>query len=192
MKLLIKIYLEDINIHDLKQILTAINYSITDKKNTFISIISNNENINDIPYGIYLKSINTPELINHKLTDFIWDIVLPITKPVIMNRNFDNIIKNKYKEKFPKFDGVLWIDNGEKSDINEFPVIGRNYYKDFGYIYNPIYYKRNYKEELSDVLKINGRYFLYNVKLFQSLKMTQEDDNIYNLRKNVNFGLIKK
>lgn len=192
MKLLIKLYLEDTNTHDITQILNAINYSISDKVNTTVYLMTTDKSFRTtLCETLFISSVRVPEIINYRLSNLEWDIVLPITIPILLSRNFDVNIKDTYKEKFPNLDGVLFINDGLNKD-NKIPIIGRKYYNDFGYVYNPSYGKKNYKEEFSEVLNINNKYHTHDIDLFKNLDIKSDDDQIYNLRKDMNFGLTKK
>lgn len=193
MKLLIKMYLEDINTNDITQILNAIKYGISEKSDTEIYLMTTDSKFKtSLCKTIFLSSVKIPEIINYSLDQLKWDIVLPITKPIILSRNFDVKLKTMYKNKFKNLEGVLWFNDGDKQgDINTYPIIGRKYFERFGYVYNPAYRKKNYDKEFSEVLKLNKKYYFYNNDIFKVLNLTPEDDNIYNLRKGINFGLIK-
>ena len=187
MKLLIKIYIPEVNPYDLTQILDVLNSSISDKENTKIHITSNDTNFEFDPYEYsYLSDLSIPKMINYNLYDLEWDIVLPIFRPCIESRGFDVIIKNFYGEKFPSLDGVLLLNDGTK---NIYPVIGRKYFEKFGYIYNPAYVKNNYEEEFIEVLNQSNKSYVFDKVIFNTLILKSDDDNIYEMRKKLNFGL---
>jgi len=177
MKLLIKVYLENINSYNIMNILELLNSNM---KDPYICVTTNTD-FNFEPYiYFYLNENSIPKMINYKLSELDWDILLPIYKPLISLPNFDVEIKNIYKQHFPNLDGVLFIDN--------IPIIGRKYYEKFNYIYNPIY-KNNFEKELIDVSNILNKSKFIDKVLFKELSMRSDDDNIYELRKKFNFGL---
>jgi hypothetical protein len=106
MKILIKIY-PDSNLS-----LDDFNDKISNKSKTKISFVNELNSIPRIP-----------------INDDGWDIIIPIYKSYIPIYNFDQKIRKIYKEKFPNFDGVIWLNDGEQKDICTIPVIGVNYYK---------------------------------------------------------------
>jgi len=42
-------------------------------------------------------------------------------------------------EYYPDTDGILWYYDGYRKDLNTLCILGKEYYKRFGYIYNPEY-----------------------------------------------------
>jgi len=168
MKLLIKIYSND------KTILDDFNSKISNKSKTKISLVSD-------------TNLSIPMSLNSDLNSYKWDIVVPIHKTYIPVQYFDDGIRDFYKENYPEFDGVLWLNDGEQKEINTLPVIGKNYYKEFGYIYNPSYNEKNFEKEFTDVLKLKNKYSYIENILFQKKNLLTDDDHIYNFRKKLNF-----
>lgn len=191
MKLLIKIYLRDINPYDTMQILNALDSVIEDKDNTKIFVMSN-ESTFDFEKFEYLYSYETniQKMINSNLENLDWDIVIPIFRPFIAIRNFDTIIKKIYNEKYPELDGVIWITDNIQKEVATFAVIGRRYYEKFGYIYNPIYNNKNFEEEFTEILKINNDYLFQDTKIFKIISIKSDDDKLFEFRKKLNFTLI--
>lgn len=69
------------------------------------------------------------------------------TKPM---QNYDEIIVEIMTKSFPDFDGVLNFNDGhQKQVINTIPVIGKNFYSRFGYIYCSEYKSFYCDEELT-------------------------------------------
>lgn len=190
MNLLIKIYLDDINPYDLSQLLDVLNKNIVQKASTKIYLMSNDLSFEFENYNFtYLNKISIPQMINYKLNELDWDIVLPIIRPCITTYGFDSKIKSTYSENFTDLDGCLWLNDGEQNDIIKYPVVGRNYYNRFGYLYNPAYNKKYFEEEFTDVLKLN-KFYVVDKVLIKTLILKSDDDNIYELRKKFNFGLL--
>lgn len=187
MKLLIKIYLDDINPYDLTQLIDIINNNITEKTNTKIQIMSNDFDFDFENYDYTcLTKTSIPQMINYKLNYLEWDIILPIIRPCIVTPNFDFIIKKLYKNNFSDLNGVLLL-NGVS---NNYYVVGREYYNKFGFLYNPAYNKKNYEEEFLDILKINNKSIFIDKVIIKTLILKSDDDKIYELRKKLNFGII--
>jgi hypothetical protein len=191
MKLLIKIFIREMNPYDICQILGALNSVIEDKNNTKIILMTNDSTFDFEPYEYYyLPEYNIQKMINYKLDEFEWDIVLPLFRPIIATKNFDTLIKNLYKQKFENLDGVLWINDDIQSDLAILAIVGRRYYEKFGYIYNPVYFKKNFEEEFTEILKINKKYYYYDkTTIFKILPLKLDDDNIFDFRKKINFEI---
>lgn len=184
-------YLEDMNPYDSISILNDLNSNIADKDNTKIYFMSQND-FDFSPHTFsYFEERNMAKMINYNLDQLDWDIFLPILRPCITTtKGFDVFIKEIYKQKFPNLDGVLWLNDNMQTEINTIPVIGKRYYDNFGYIYNPAYAKKNFELEFTEVMKLTKQYFYVDNIYFKYLKIKLDDDHIYNMRKKFNFGLI--
>jgi hypothetical protein len=181
MKLLLKIYWNDINPYDLMQILDVINSKITDKESVKIYLMTNDITFDFEPYEFFYSSeTSIPKMINMNLDIIDWDIVIPIYKPSVI-AGFDKIIK-RYSELFPNLDGVLLLND-------TYPVIGKKYYEKFKYVYNPVYKYKHFDDEFMEVAKkLNKLNFLDNIPL-KILDLKSDDNNIYEMRQRLNFGL---
>lgn len=189
MKLLIKIFLDDLNPYDLDELLKIINLNISDKNNTEICIMTNESDFNYDPYKFfYLSEVSIPKMINYKLNEINWDIILPIYKPCILSKGFDLFITQIYKENFPKLDGILWLNDNEQKDIIKYTVVGKEYYNKFG-LYNPAYNKKNFEEEFTEIAKITNKYFFVEKTIIKTLSLKSDDDKVFELRKKFNFGI---
>jgi hypothetical protein len=168
MKIFISIFLKNITSINLKKLDEELNKKIESKNTTFqIALIELNEK----------KEF---ELSRH-------DIIIPLTDIYDFEEGFDNKIREAYKQHFPKMDGVLLLQNEDESIT--IPVIGKNYVKEFGYIYNPIYTTDVAEKEFLDVLKLKQKYVIIKDILFNRVELVREDDKIYEFRKKFNFGL---
>lgn len=187
MKLLIKIYIDNMNFYDLEQIVGSLNSSIFEK-NTKIVIMTNDEKVKfDLFEVNYLNEINIPKIINYNLDKLDWDILLPITSPIIISKGFDSLIKKYYESKFHALNGILELNNDNNDSLH---VIGKTIYKEFGYVYNPVYKRKNYEKELIDISKLKNRYHSINTIKFKIIEFKTDDDNIYEMRKKFNFNLL--
>jgi hypothetical protein len=75
--------------------------------------------------------------INSNVPETGWDILLNISDDQIpIVQGYDDIIRNTMPD---DLDHSLWFNDGWQPRINTQEIIGYNYYKRFGYIYNPIY-----------------------------------------------------
>lgn len=98
------------------------------------------------------------EAYNADIDDYIddFDILLVTSddmEPVY--KNYDKLIVSYMQETFPDFDGVLNFHDGNLGAVlNTYPVIGKTFYKRFGYAYSPSYTAFFCDEELTLVSRI--------------------------------------
>lgn len=85
-----------------------------------------------------------------------WDILVLASDDMIPRvQGWDNIIRAKMAQHFHNLDGVLNFHDGHQGDrINTLPVMGVNWYKRWGYIYNPIYRTMYCDTELTDISRM--------------------------------------
>jgi len=159
------------------------NSKIYDIKKTKYIINSNEEMSGNITTS--LKSL--PSTINDLMLSSTFDVIVALIEPLSFEQDFDNKIREIYNEKFPEYDGVLLLQNEDESIT--IPVIGKNYIKEFGYIYNPIYSTEVAEKEFLDVLKLKQKYVIIKDILFDRLELVRDDDKVYELRKKFNFGI---
>ena len=81
------------------------------------------------------------EAINSGVENQDFDVVLLASDDMIpITRGYDNIIMDRMMSSFPNFDGIVWFNDGVQQDrLNTLCILGKAYYKRFGYIYNPEY-----------------------------------------------------
>ena len=71
---------------------------------------------------------------------------------------YDKIIVKAMQKNFPNFDGVLNFNDGQLGTIlNTMPVIGKTFYKRFGYAYCPEYISLFCDQELTEVSQRLGK-----------------------------------
>lgn len=139
-----------------------------------------------------------------------WDILVAMSDDMFIQYNgFDNVIRDAFEKHFPDLDGCLHFYDGYREDIITFPVLGRNYYKRFGYIYHPDYTSLYCDNEMTEVAKKLDKYvfikkplivrhqhpnntkkqkdelYLYN----DSPEMYKKDREVFERRQQINFGL---
>lgn len=70
-----------------------------------------------------------------------WDIILLASDDMIPQvKGFDKIINTLMSTNYPDTDGVLFFNDGFKGqELNTLCILGKKYYKRFGYIYYPEY-----------------------------------------------------
>jgi len=89
-----------------------------------------------------------------------WDIVLLASDDMIpVVRGYDTIIRSDMNDHFRDMDGVLWYSDGGQNNINTLSIMGKKYYDEFNYIYNPEYISLWCDNEFTDVsLALNKCY----------------------------------
>lgn len=153
--------------------------------------------------------------INHGVSEVIdsYDIILLASDDMIpIIRGYDQIIIETMQRMWPDTDGVLWFNDGfrgmaTKHPLNTLCILGREYYKRFGYIYHPDYKSLWCDNEFMDVANQLGRQFYLDeiiIKHDHPMNVgTREDtlnhrdksyydydERIYQQRKASNFYLI--
>ena len=89
-----------------------------------------------------------------------WDIVVCASDDMVPQvEGWDDEIAQAMEEHFPGMDGCVYFDDGSHSaaDLITFAIMGRELYKQFGYIYHPDYKSLYCDNEFTDVLKNCGR-----------------------------------
>ncbi len=142
-----------------------------------------------------------------KLAPRDWAIVLVTSDDMEpIKAGYDEIIIEKMKAGFPRFDGVLNFNDGHGHGLNTLPIIGRRFYRKFGYIYNPSYISLFCDNELMDISQmlhkelkcpeviIRHNHPAWNTASWDSLYAKNEsfanhDRQVYSIRKANNFYL---
>lgn len=127
----------------------------------------NNSHIKDkldtYPYLFYRFSSNKTKIqaYNDGIDEFIEliDIILLASDDMYpIMQDYDLIIVNYMLKTFPDFDGCLnFPDNMHGRTCMPYPVIGKNFYKRFGYAYYPGYKSFGPDTELSEVARALGK-----------------------------------
>lgn len=96
------------------------------------------------------------EAYNKDIDAFDFDIVIAASDDMVpLAYDFDVTILKTMQEHFPHFDGVLNPYDGTIGrQCNTLPIIGKNFYKQCGYIYHPAYKALVCNVELTYVSKI--------------------------------------
>ena len=143
-------------------------------------------------FGVSKSKIDA---VNRDSTDGDWDIILLASDDMIPNQlGYDDIIRIGMKEYFPDTDGVLWFNDGfQANKLNTLCILGKKYYKRFGYIYYPEYKSTWCDNEFMDVANI-----LKKQKYFDTIIIKHEHpdwgfgnrDIIHNLNyENLNYDM---
>lgn len=87
-----------------------------------------------------------------------FDIVVLCSDDMIpVAPKYDEIIATDMLENFPDLSGCLWYPDGRRRDLCTFSILGREYYKKYGYIYHPSYCSLWCDNEFHDVANRDGK-----------------------------------
>lgn len=208
------------------EVLDATINNLSDKENfTFLLTLDEDDStmnkydviqkLNSYPNMNYVfgSSNSKIEAVNRDLDTFTepWDILVLLSDDMVpIYKDFDDIIRNKFDEFFPDFDGVTWFNDGfQKNRINTLCILGKKYYDRFKYIYNPEY-KSLYcdneftivadklgKQQYFDLVIIEHRHFSignnrirYDELYRKNDSLMKSDEMVYHRRANKNFDLV--
>jgi hypothetical protein len=139
-----------------------------------------------------------------------WDILVLLSDDMIpIYKGFDDIIREKFNQFFPDFDGVTWFNDGfQKNNLNTLCILGKKYYERFGYIYNPEYKslfcdneftivaEKLGKQKYFDIVIIEHRQYSignnkdrYDELYIKNDNFLNYDSQIYKKRQSINFNL---
>lgn len=98
------------------------------------------------------------EAINHGVVAAKWDLLILAADDMIPQfPDYGQRIQALFKQWFPHGDGVLHLDDGRaRSSLNTLPIIDRQYFNRFGYIYHPDYVSLWADNEFTDVSRSKG------------------------------------
>jgi hypothetical protein len=156
------------------------------------------------------NSLSKIDAVNRDLGVFEkeWDILLLASDDMIPQvKGYDTIIRDNMSFNYPDTDGVLWFNDGFQGNrLNTLCILGKKYYKRFNYIYHPDYRscwsdnefmvvgnllkKQSYIDQV--IIKHEHPDWGYGKNDFVHQKNVSDfnyDLNVYNTRKNINFGL---
>lgn len=106
---------------------------------------------------------------NAGLNNIEFDILLLASdelEPLI--KDFDCIIADRMQKAWPNFDGVLHFcsNDNSKYEVNSVPVIGKNWFKLFGYAFNDAYKSCFAHTELTLISRILCKEYYEHLKMF--------------------------
>jgi hypothetical protein len=170
------------------------------------SVLSSLDELPNLTYKVG-KSKNKIDAVNRDIVTENWDILLLASDDMIPKvKGYDEIIREKMIESFPDTDGVLWFNDGNRSDLNTLSILGLKYYKRFNYIYYPGYKSLYADNEFMDVANILKKQKYFNetiihhehpefgfgvkdqIHVLNSIDQTYDANLFYN-RKDKNFEL---
>ena len=150
------------------------------------------------------------DAVNRDLNDYKkhWDIVLLASDDMVPQiKGYDNIIRDNMMFNYVDTDGILFFNDGfQGNKLNTLCILGKKYYERFNYIYHPDYkscWSDNEFMVVGDILKKQSYIdqiiirhehpdWGYSHPDYVHKKNVSDfnyDLNIYNNRKNINFGL---
>jgi hypothetical protein len=107
--------------------------------------MNNDEVINKLKSYENLKYVfgtsnNKIHAVNRDIELGDWDIILLASDDMIpIEKGYDEQIRFNMLISYPDTDGILWFNDGNRKDLNTLCILGKKYYKRFGYIYHPDY-----------------------------------------------------
>lgn len=117
----------------------------------------------------YDKSSSKVEAYNRDLATTPFDILLAASddmEPV--KWGYDKDMVDAFAKNFPDYDGVLNYNDGHVgAQCNTYPVVGKTFFKRFGYLYNLAYQSLYANEELTMISKILGKEFVSDEMLLR-------------------------
>jgi hypothetical protein len=97
-----------------------------------------------------------------------WDILLLASDDMIpVIQDYDLYISKNMASQFPDTNGMLWFNDGFRQDLMTLVVMGRKYYENFGYIFNPIYETMCCDNELMAVGQNSNRIKYYQTVIIE-------------------------
>lgn len=85
----------------------------------------------------------------------------------IIEKGFDEIIRNKFSVHYADTDGNIYFNDGFVGDkISTMSIIGRKYYDKFNYIYHPSYHSLWCDNEYTEVAKKNQKIIYFDERIF--------------------------
>ena len=137
-----------------------------------------------------------------------WDVVLLASDDMIPTiKGYDDIIRDNMMFNYPDTDGILFFNDGfQGNKLNTLCILGKKYYERFNYLYHPDYkscWSDNEFMVVGNILKRQSYIdqviirhehpdWGYGKNDFVHQKNVSDfnyDLNVYNTRKNINFGL---
>ena len=168
--------------------------------------LSNYKNIK-VVIGLSKSKIDA---VNRDLNNYNkhWDVVLLASDDMIPTiKGYDDIIRDNMMFNYPDTDGILFFNDGfQGNKLNTLCILGKKYYERFNYIYHPDYKSCWSDNEFMVVGNILKRQSYIDQVIIRhehpdwgygnidyvhnnNVKDWHHDNNVYNTRKNINFGL---
>lgn len=199
----LKKYVDLLEGNDYKIIISCDNDDSSMKEQSILNKLSTYKNLK-ICFGNNKTKV---EAINSDIIGEDFDIILLASDDMIPQiKGYDNIIRQEMSKNFPDTDGILWFNDGHRTDLNTLCILGKKYYDRFSYIYNPDYISFFCDDEFTqvgnmlkkqvfiDTVIIEHQHpvwgFNVNDDLYRkNLQFYNIDENTFKIRKNKNFNL---
>lgn len=115
-----------------------------------------------------------------------WDIIILASDDMVCQvEGWDNLVREKFNTHYPTLDGCLWFHDGSgQKVICTMPIIGREYYNRFEYIYHPSYKSTHCDNEFTEVaMSTNSVVFIDTVLALHEHHIwgLSEKDELYTL-----------
>ena len=120
------------------------------------------------------KDTNKISAINSHINEIVdkYDIVYCVSDDMIPQVNdWDEIIAKAMQENFPDLDGCVHINTGDRdfwtdwTEVITLSILGRELYKEFGYIYHPSYKSFYCDDEFSAIMHMKNKIFRIDEKI---------------------------
>lgn len=154
--------------------------------------------------GTKIKAVNR----DMEVAPFFDILLLASDDMIPIVGGYDEIIRTTMHKHYPTTDGVLWFNDGlQGNGLNTLPIMGRAYYRRFGYIYNPLYKTLWCDKEFTDISIRLGRQTYFSQVIIEHRHFingkaevdetyiknntgSEEDTEVYNSRKGTNYGMV--
>lgn len=143
-----------------------------------LSCDEDDESMNNFDYPNYTDgrlvikkglSKNKIDAINRDVNEFDWnwDVLVNISDDMIIEKGFDSVIRDAFKDTLDLF---LHLPDGYANErLATMSIMGKDYYKRFGYIYHPSYESVYCDNEAMDVAKMLSKYVYVNTHVFKHI-----------------------
>lgn len=108
-----------------------------------------------------------------------WDIVANFSDDQRWTmQNWDDYIRIDFNQISPDFSHfIAYLDPDTKGALSTLYIAGRNWYDQFGYIYNPEYVSLFADNEVEDIAKMKGKYHYTGYSIYQHFNPAYNYDN---------------
>ncbi len=98
-----------------------------------------------------------------------WDILVHFSDDMeYLSVGFDNVIREKFDISFSNLDGNVFFNDGFSGDkVSTMPIIGREYYRRFGYALAPVYDFLFAHQEYTEVAIMLQRIKYFDLSLYR-------------------------
>lgn len=97
---------------------------------------------------------------NAHIPEYGWDIVMILSDDMVPQvKGWDDEVAKAMEEHYPGLDGCVYFNDGSHSakDLITLSIVGRELYRQFGYLYHPDYKSLYCDTEFTEVMKYHGK-----------------------------------